>query len=213
VRAVCDRLLNTVEASLPTVILGARDSAGNDLVAVRVRVDGGIVAEAMDGKAVPIDPGPHTLRFEREGGEAIEQTLVVREAEKNRSVVVTFGLTKSRPAVPRAAEDPLGPRPIPVLVYVLGGVSVAALGAFVGLDVAGQSRYESCLSQPCPQSTVSSLEVERGLAYGSLGLGVLSLGVATWLFLARPHEPRTAPLRLDVEGRRGGGVLCAVGTF
>src|ERR1700722_10936036 len=38
VRGVCDRLLLAVETSLPTVIFGARDAAGNDLVTVRVRV-------------------------------------------------------------------------------------------------------------------------------------------------------------------------------
>jgi hypothetical protein len=217
VRAVCDRLVNSVEASMPTVIFGARDAEGSDLIAVRVRIDGTAVAESLDGKAVPMDPGPHALRFEREGGAPIEQNVVIREAEKNRSLVVTFPSSKRLPAVagPEPVEGDREKRPIPALVYVFAGLGVASLGTFVALDVAGQSRYEAC--QPphaCTQSTVNSLGVERGVAIGTLGLGIVSLGVATWLFLARPTEPRSgAALSLDFEGLRGGGVLRAVGTF
>jgi hypothetical protein len=209
VRAVCDRLVNTVEASLPTVIFGARDSADHDLVAVRVRVDGAPVAETMDGKAVPMDPGPHLVTFEHGGSAPIEQNVVIREAEKNRSVIVTFPSTESGLGRTSAGED--GPRrPIPALAYVLGGIGVASLGAFVALDVDGQNRYESCEGHGCP----SSLSTERDAALVIGGLGVASLGAATWLLLARPAEPsRPTALTFDVEGLRGGGLLRAIGSF
>jgi hypothetical protein len=213
VRAVCDRLVNTVEASLPTVIFGARDSAGNDLLAVRLRVDGAPVAESMDGKAVPVDPGPHALHFEHEGNAPIDQSVVIREAEKNRSVIVTFPPPGNGGATAAPAAD--GPRrPIPALVYVLAGVGVGSLGVFTGLDVDGQSRYASCPAHGCPASTADSLSAERDTAFALAGLGVVSLGVATWLFFARSTEPRApAALTLDVEGLRGGGLLRAVGQF
>src|SRR5579859_1362442 len=114
VRSVCDRLLNAVEASLPTVILGAHDASGADLVAVRVLLDGAPLVESLDGKALTLDPGPHALRFERPGSAPIEQKVVILEAEKNRAVVVTF------PSAPPPPEAPPSTyRPVPILAYIL----------------------------------------------------------------------------------------------
>jgi len=211
VRAVCDRLVNTVEASLPTVIFGARDSAHRDLVAVRVRVDGAPVAETMDGKAVPMDPGHHVFRFERDGSAPIEQDFVIREAEKNRPILVTFPEAGSPVPPPDVVRDDRPRRPVPPLVYVLTGVGVASLGVFIALDVNGQSRYDACEGHGCP----ASLSAERAATFAMAGLGLVSLGAATWLFLARPTEPprTTAALSFDVTGLRGGGLLRALATF
>jgi hypothetical protein len=213
VRAVCDRLVNAVEASLPTVIFGARDAADKDLVAVRVLVDGSPLLPSVDGKAVPLDPGPHQLRFEHEGSNPIDESVVVREAEKNRLIVVTFAESKGAGAGASGNETR---RPIPPVVFVLGGLGVASLGVFVGLDVDGQSRYESCQQQKgsCLPSTVHSLSIERGAAIATGVVGLVSLGLATFLFIQRPTEHHAAPaLRVDVEGVRGGGLLHAVGSF
>jgi hypothetical protein len=214
VRSVCDRLLNAVESSTPTVIFGARDSSGNDLVAVSLRVDGALVAGSMDGKAVPMDPGPHVLHFEHEGSAPIERSVVVREAEKNRSLIVTF--PSPRAAVPIASSPAEGGprRPVPALVYALGGVGVASLGPFIWLALHGQNPYASCQPRGCPGSLGGSLSAERDTTFAVAGLAVVSLGLATWLFFARPTEPRaTTGLTFDVETIPGGGLLRAVGRF
>jgi hypothetical protein len=213
VRSVCDRLLNKVEGEQPTVILGARDATGKDLVVVRVSVDGAPLVDSLDGKAVAIDPGPHTIRFEHAGDPPIEQSLVIREADKARPVVVTFAGQVAPPGPTTPGRERPG-RPIPTLVYALGGVGVAALGVFVGLDVSGQSRYSACKSVACSSSTFDSISVERDVTLTMAGLGVASLGAAAWFFFTRPAEPRSSSaLHFDVDGRRGGGVLRAVGTF
>jgi hypothetical protein len=201
VRAVCDGLLNRVEASMPSVIFVARDAAGNDLVGVRVRVDGTPVAESLEGKAVAIDPGPHTLRFEHAGDSSVEQDILIREAEKYRSVVVVF------PAIAKASAAPRTPRSagrrIPVLAVMLGGVGVGFMGAFAALDVDGQGRYDACRATPCSTSTVDSLSIERGLAWGALGIGVASLGIAAWIFLSRATSHATTKLSFSVLGATG----------
>jgi hypothetical protein len=211
VRGVCDRLLGAVEANMPTVIFGARDAAGNDLVDVRVRVDGSSVAESMDGKALPLDPGPHALRFEHAGSAPIDQNVVIREAEKNRALVVTFSRATDRAA---SAPSAVGRRPVPALVYVFGGLGVASLGAFIGLDVDGQSRYGSCQHGGCSQSVVNSLSAERDATLVMAGVSVVSLALAAGLFLARPVERvPTNGLSFDVEASHGGGLLRAMGSF
>jgi len=45
----------------------AEDTTGADTLAVRVTIDGQLLAETLDGKAVPIDPGEHVVRFELAG--------------------------------------------------------------------------------------------------------------------------------------------------
>ena len=213
VRTVCDQLITAVEADLPTVIVGARDAAGNDLVAVRVSVDGVLLSESMDGKAVPIDPGPHSIRFEHQGDAAIDESVVIREAEKRRSIVVTFP-RRAAVGVPPTTETQTKPRrPVSALTYTLAAVGVASLGVFIGLDVNGQSRYSSC-SGACSSSTAQSLSVERAATLTVGGVGVASHAVATVLFLTRPSAVDAgAAFHLDLAPTRGGGMLCGVASF
>jgi hypothetical protein len=184
VKAVCDGLLSAVETSTPTVIVGARTDDGQDLVAVRVLVDGVLLLQSLDGKAVSVDPGPHAARFEHEGSPPIDRTVVIREAEKNRLLTVTFATARATPPV--APRPPGDARPTPAIVYVLAGVGVASLGGFAYLAAHGQSEYDDCSAHGCTQSTVNTLGVERALAFGTLGAGVVSLAAATWVWLARP---------------------------
>src|SRR5579883_2622058 len=67
VKRDCDRWIGEVDESLPTVVVTARDAQGHDLVDVRVFLDDALVTEHLDGKAMPLDPGPHTLRCEIPG--------------------------------------------------------------------------------------------------------------------------------------------------
>ena len=41
----------------------ARDAKGEDLTEVRLTIDGETVAERLDGRALTLDPGTHTFRF------------------------------------------------------------------------------------------------------------------------------------------------------
>ena len=108
----CAQWLAEIDASLPTVVFTAQDPSGSDTLAVRVSVDGRIVGEKLDGKAVPIDPGEHVIRFELAGAEAVEQRVLVRQGQKNRNVAAAF---KGKPADPSSAGTPvaLGKPPYP----------------------------------------------------------------------------------------------------
>jgi hypothetical protein len=215
VRTVCDRLLNRVEGDLPTVIFAAKDAGGKDLIDVRVFVDGAAVAESMDGKAVPIDPGPHSIRFEHTGESPVEESVVVREAEKNRPIVVSFAGAKGTPPPLGEGEVTTATRrPVPALVFVLGGIGIASLGVFAGLDASGQSRYASCQGTPCSASTVHSLSIERDVTFVVGGVGLASLVAATALFFTRPAESRaSAGVRFEVDALRSGGLIRALGSF
>ena len=49
----------------PTIIIDAKDEVGHDVGDVTVLVDDAMVAAEIDGKAIPLDPGPHTVRLQR----------------------------------------------------------------------------------------------------------------------------------------------------
>jgi hypothetical protein len=94
----------------------------------------------------------------------------------------------------------------------------------VTLGVLGKSQRDdlrdSC-APSCPEDDVGSVRTKLILADVSLGVGVVSLGVATYLFIAsagsKPKPPladaEKARLWLDVAPRTGGGSLSLSGTF
>jgi hypothetical protein len=100
---------------------------------------------ALDGRAKPIDPGQHTLRFETAGAAPIEQTLQIHEGEKNRTITASFAAASPAPAAvgPAAVAPPAAAAPSAdtsrdhkpsVAGFVVGGIGVAGLvvGAAVG---------------------------------------------------------------------------------
>ena len=104
VRKECLRRIDLVNASLPTVVIEAKDGAGNDLAAVKVTMDGDVLAENLDGSALPLDPGAHTFTFELAGQPPITKQLVIREGQKDRREVLQFG-------APPAAKPAVGATP------------------------------------------------------------------------------------------------------
>jgi hypothetical protein len=187
VKAVCDGLLSTLDKNMPTLIVGARTEDGQDLVDVRVKVDDVLVLESLDGKAISVDPGPHVLRFDHGASPSVVRTVVMRETEKDRLLSVTFARPRAEP--PSRPEPPSATRATPAIVYVLAGVGAVSLGGFAFLAAYGQSQFDRCNPGRCTQATVDSLGLERGLAFGALGVGVLSLGGAAGLWLLRTSGP------------------------
>jgi hypothetical protein len=184
VREDCTRSLVDLDATMPTVVFSAR-AAGHDVNDARVMLDGEAVASALDGHAVPLDPGNHVARFERAGGGSVEVKLVAREGEKNRAVTATFIDTS---ASARGPEKPrLESGRVPVLPILLGGTGLLALGGsfYVRLnaDADAEDLRKTCAPQ-CDQSSRDALSDKLVVANVALGVGIgaLALAAATWLF-------------------------------
>jgi hypothetical protein len=198
VKKDCGGWLDEVDHGIPTVVLGARDPDGKDLVDVRVTLDGNLLTEHLDGKAIAIDPGNHTLRFEA-NGHAHEEPIVAREGEKDRNVSVTLGEPKARPPVVVAPlkpldstpEAPTSRAPSPA-TWVIGGLGLATLAAsgVVGLFslVQRENLYNSCgQAGTCQQSDVDQVYLMYDLAYAGAAIGgaFLLTGVILY-FTTRP---------------------------
>jgi hypothetical protein len=178
----CTAWLSEVDDAIPTLLVAARDGAGQDLLDVQVTIDGARTVATGSGQALALDPGPHVLRFVRAGASPVEQTIVLREGEKRRQVLVTFAA-----APPREREPVAESRTVPTSVYVLGGVSgVAFLGALVVGGLAASDYSASRCSAGCDPSAAARVRTEQRVTDVALVAGVISAGVTLWLYLTRP---------------------------
>jgi hypothetical protein len=180
----CSRWLLEVDRATPSVVLAARDGEGRDLTDVRVHIDGQLVATRLDGRAVALDPGERRIRFETAGGVEQTESVVVREGEKDRIVQVQLG---GRVAGGARA----GAGGVPAHVVVLGVVGLVAAGSFAALGMwgrAGALELEQC-KYHCSSDDVDAVRARLLAADVALGVSVVSLGLATWMFVTR--EPST----------------------
>ncbi|WP_438011704.1 hypothetical protein WME89_25535 [Sorangium sp. So ce321] len=270
--ADCGPWLAEVEKSLPSVVIAARDAGGRERLDVRVLVDGRLLAATLDGKALPVDPGPHTFRYEPAGGPAVEERVLIREGEKNRAITVILGsppagappsprpiVAPAAPGVPPSAArtapppgapppsapppaatpppsappsaassapplaassappsaassapplaapplaapplaaPPLAPpvappaeRAVPPLAWAAGGVGVAGLGVFAvvgALSLDAEAELRATCAPRCRGDDVRAIRVQHAVADIGLGVGVVALGAAAWLYLTRP---------------------------
>jgi hypothetical protein len=174
IRQDCTRWVTDVDASLPSVVFEAVWADGHDATGMHVFLDGKPLADAEPGRAVVLDPGEHTFRFEVAGATPVETRNVIREGEKNRVIRATFTPVAPQPAPPAAQAEPPPPpspapatapapanlwqpippaeqparRPIPIAAYVLGGVALASFGAFAYLGLDGTGRLDAMRSGP-----------------------------------------------------------------
>jgi hypothetical protein len=82
-------------------------------------------------------------------------------------------------------------RQVPTGALVFGGVAAASLVVFGALAVTGQNRFDSCASsKTCSDTEKDSLRLERGVAWATLGLGVVALGAAAWIFFTQRPAAR-----------------------
>jgi hypothetical protein len=190
VRQDCAKWLGEVEASTPTIVVLARRADGTAIEGARATLDGGPFADALDGRAVAVDPGPHDLRCEAEGA-AVQTRIVVAEGAKNQQFLVSFGAAP----VPAPVEKP-PPRParggIPTATWVLGGVAVAGAISFTAFAVAGR-QVQSC-APTCTRGQVDDLRRDYLIADVSWITGLVAAGAALYFALTAPAStpPATA---------------------
>jgi hypothetical protein len=164
VRDECTRRAAEIKAATPTIVFAAKDAAANDLVAVRVMMDGQPIAERLEGTPLLIDPGEHTFSFETPGQPKAEKHFVIRESEKDRRELIVFGATTAAAVAlsPIASAPPAGSPSI--------------------LSIAPQS------DGPQGVSGHWGTRETVGLAFGAAGLA----GLATGVIFSLAYDSRAA---------------------
>jgi hypothetical protein len=212
VRQDCAARLADVDKALPTLVVVAKDSAGNDLGDVRATLDGKPLADVLNGTAIPLDPGEHHLTLEAPGLPRTEKTLVLHEGEKARREVVTFAAAPSEttaPSTPDATATPpeqdAGTHPgntrreIAVVVGSVGLVSLV-VGSIMGFVSKGT--YDHALDTECGSgaglkgatmctsngvSDVQSANSQATVATVGFVAGAVLLGAGAYIYLSAPR--------------------------
>jgi hypothetical protein len=204
-RKDCAELLAQVIHDMPSVALGARDPEGHDVKDFTAVIDGERLSIDASGRALPIDPGPHDVRFEHARYGSVVEHVVVRVGERNRVILATFRAPPGRPPAPTpAAKPPPPPDPsqsvaeVPTAVYVLGAVGALGLGVFTFLAITGKSEKDKLVAScapACSDAEVSRVRTRYIAADISLGIAMVALGAATYLLLSASSPTTSALLR------------------
>lgn len=210
VRQDCVAWLTEIRSEIPSIVVQARDGRGADMVGVSVAVDGVVVKTVLDGLPIAVDPGARRVRFESPGRTPIEQTVVLRQGERERLVSVTIlkpGEVVERPSAPAVAEST---RRIPTISWVLGGTALALAGTGAALWVVGRSDRTdlqgTCgTTSSCAHDDIVSSRTKLIAGDVLMGAGIVALGAGVYFALSS----RTSAPKLSI-GPRG---LYAVGSF
>jgi len=193
ISAECARRIRDINAIQPTIVLAAMDSSSNDLSAVTVTVDGLPFATALDGRAVPLDPGTHTLHFESAGMAPIDKTLVIREGEKERRVNIVLASTASATpyVVPEANRVAEAHRMYAEIAWGAGAVGLL-VAVFAGIYALEDSAAETATEGlPGGNAVAQSSNTAADVAIGGLVFAAVGgvTGTVIWF---------TAPKRVKV---------------
>lgn len=209
----CSQWIGEVEGSLPSLIFAVTDSSGRDVTDVAVSIDGQRVLTSLDGKALPIDPGKHKLRFEKVGEAPIEMELVAREGERNRRVEVKLGSGGSS----SSSGGSGGIEHVHPAAWAIGVVGVAGLGIFGvlgGIGLKEKADAEEECAPECSDDVLDSIRTKFIVADVALAAGLVTLaagvtiGIVTGL--GGEDEPSAAVI---LAPRLGGGEVVFLGQF
>ena len=200
----CTTWLRQMEESIPSLILAAQDGRGTDVGDVRVRVDGRVLTEVLDGHPLEVNPGPHVFHYERAGSKPIEERLIVNQGERNRLVRIRFTdaslVTRARRGTLAENVLPSPSRPastLSPLALGLGASAVVALGLgayFEARGLSGRSALESSCFGHCNADAIASAKEKLVAGDVLVGVGLLFAGGAIWSQLdsARGTPPASA---------------------
>jgi len=221
VRKDCDDLLQRTQKDVPSLVFAAKSPTGADLVAVKIYVDGTLVAPTLDGRAVHVNPGAHAVRFETEGAKPIEQTILAREGEKDRSISVQFEAPPPPVVTPPPVVAPPPPTPIPMphetmrsspakssplrwIGVAVGAAGVVSLGIGAGLAVAAKSKWDDavkqcgagCLPGSPAYATRGDANTLADVSTATVIAGAVLVAGGVALFIVAPKPGRAASVAL-----------------
>jgi hypothetical protein len=194
ITADCGPWLREVESGMPSIVVVARDAAGNDVVAVKVWIDGVLLTSRLTGAAFDVDPGSHTLTLKPEDGQRVEQSLLVNMGEKNRVIQVSIRPDATPGRAPEAPDAGAPRKGSLVPGIVVGSLGVVSLGVSLGLYLSAKSALDGLKSSCAPHCSTSQVEPIRTKALISditWGVGAAALGAGVlMMILMRPSADK-----------------------
>jgi hypothetical protein len=178
VKKDCADQVADLDKRTPSVVFHVKDKGGQDLVAVKITGDGTQLTEQLDGRAITLDPGVHTFRFEAAGNDPLEQKIVLAEGERDRNITVSFGKGPDQVGPVQAKKAPIG-------AFIVAGIGLVGMGvgaAFwgIGLGDKGSAETGPTACKPnCSQSVIDDIHTK--LVIGDVaffaGTAILAAGL------------------------------------
>jgi hypothetical protein len=225
----CGGWLADAEKNVPTVVVTAKDAAGNDVVDVTVTLDGQPLLSKLTGEAIAIDPGPHTFRFSQTAtGLKVDKQVLVKQGDKNQEVGAVFGPSAPPPGGSGGAPPPRpSPPPHPPATssssawtttgWVLGGLGVLGMGvgAVFGIVSMNDKNGAHCdASGYCdPGPLDSGRSAATGADVGFIAGGALLAGGLVVLLMTPSDSPSTGALHVTPLVGAGVGGAALGGSF
>jgi len=219
-RRLCASWLEDVDARIPSVVPSATGASGAD---VNVLIDGVRVATKLDGQAIDVDPGSHSLVFLLADGTKADAAVVA--VERTKGTVVSAKLDTQPPPAPTApASAPAAPHPVTAPAWgpvrttgvVLGVAGVASLvvGAAFGADALAM-KAAHCSNGACDPGSTSTVYGTGTVSTVGLVTGgiLLAGGVTLFAFGASSSGKSSASAVLVPSMGPSGGELHLVGSW
>lgn len=186
----CAEWLGDLNKKTPTIVFRASDEGGRDVADASVEIDGKRTV-AVDGRAVEIDPGKHSIKITRAGSKPFEDVIVVAQGEKDRIVVAKLTAAPAQPSVvtPIKKEEPAKSGGVPTASIISWGIGGVALLSFAGFGLKARvdyDDYEARCSPRCADSERDTVATSVLIADISLVVAVVAAGVGTYFYLTRP---------------------------
>jgi len=190
-RAVCANFVADLGNRIPSLLVEPRGEHGR-IEDARVYLDGRPLADART--PIELDPGEYAVRVEAPKYVTKEERVVVAERERPRSIVVPMSPVPSDS--PQRSTVPAAGSTLPASVYVVGAVSLAAVGSFGYFALRGK-QTESDLRASCPTGPCDSGPMRREYLAAdiSLGVAIVAAGAALWIALTHHRDvgPNSTP--------------------
>jgi hypothetical protein len=223
VRSSCSHWLVEAEQQIPSIVVRAADASNADVTDGTATVDGN--KYPLDGKPILLDPGKHTVVLDTQDGAHLEKKVLLAAGEKSRLIELRVEGPKTAEAPTRGEADVTPPRKgppqkagVPTGVWVLGGVSIVALGSFGFFALSAKKELNSLnnlCSPRCNPSDTNTGKKDALIADISLGVGVAALaGAVTWALLSSGSKSsETAQAQLALVPSPHGGFAALSGRF
>jgi hypothetical protein len=195
----CARWLTEVEASLPSIVIVARDPAGKDVFGASIELDGLSISGDSPGKEIELDPGPHRLVVTSPSrSSSSAQDLMIVAGEKTRRVLVLLAdrtapilappprpeIALSNPDRAEVASRDRGvPGGLPAETYVLGAGTLAAAFVALGFGLGAHFERSDLLDhcpRPCPDGELAPVRRNQIISDVALGAAFVLLGLTVW---------------------------------
>jgi hypothetical protein len=171
---------------------------------VEITVDERPLRRPAWGTQMPVDPGEHAVEARAPNKKPWRRTITVEPDGALENVVVPTldpkAIEEPPPPPPPLFVTPLPERaPDRTAAVVVGGAGLTAIaiGAVFGVRaiVKHDEASELCTTRPCSLSSVElndSARTAADVSTAAIAVGVVALGVATYLWLSAPRQARSA---------------------